>query len=165
VSRLIVGVDPGSRNTGVVVRQGIVLVDFETVIRVGSEDLPLAGYLQEVLRVVLGFWQKYVAELVAIEAVVAPSPFQGRESGPGFSNLDGILGTAMVVGAVEGFFPHAIRVQPARMGQAPLSTYPDALRPRAGKGKGKDKLRHVRSAWDVAGAAEGAARIAKAVAL
>lgn len=153
------GIDPGARNTGVVVRQGIVLLDFETVIRVGPEDLPLAGYLQEVLRVVLGFWQKHVADMVAVEAVVAPSPFQGRESGPGFSNLDGILGTAMVVGAVEGFFPHAISVPPARMGQAPLSAYPDALRPTAGKGKGKDKLRHVRSAWDVAGAASGAARI------
>lgn len=155
----IVGVDPGGRNSGVVVRIGLVLLDYETLIRVGPEDLPLADYLQEVLRVVLGFWQKYNADLVAIEAVQAPSPFQGRSSGPGFSNLDGILGTAMVVGAVEGFFPHAISVPPARMGQAPLSAYPVVLRPTRGQGKGKDKLRHVRSAWDVAGAASGTARM------
>ncbi len=158
----VVGVDPGGRNTAVVVRRGDVLLASQTIVRVGPEDLPLASYLQEVVRVVLGYWQSHLADVVAIEAVQAPSPFQGRDSGPGFSNLDGILGTAMVVGAVEGFFPHAIAVPPGRMGQAPLSTYPRALQPTTGKGKGKDKLRHARSAWDVAGAAAGAARIARA---
>jgi hypothetical protein len=34
-----------------------------------------------------------------------------------------------------------------------MAAYPAALRPTGGKGAGKDRLRHVRSAWDVAGAA------------
>jgi len=158
----ILGVDPGSRYTGIVVRRGDELLACLTLTRRGIDNLPTAIYLREVVYAVLRFWETHQADLIGIEAVQAPSAFQGKSGEAHFSNLDGILGTAMVVGAVEGFFPHAVEVAPARMGKAPMNAYPAELRPATGQGKGKDNKRHMRSAWDVAGASSAADRLAKA---
>lgn len=149
----LVAVDPGGRNTGVIARQGDKLLAFRTVVRRGKEELPGAEYLREVLRCILEFWETFQADAVAHEAVQKPSPFMGKSGNVSFTNVSGLLGTAMVVGAVAGFFPHTIEVPPGGNGSGHLGAYPVELRPTRGKGAGADNLRHTRSAWDVGGTA------------
>lgn len=146
----LVAVDPGSRNTGVVARRGDELLGFETLVRKGTADMPGAIYLREILAVVLGLWQSLNADAVAVESAQKPSPFMGQTGNVSFSNVTGILGTAMVIGAVLGFFPETVEVPPGGNGSGALLAYPIELRPSRGKGAGKDNLRHMRSAWDVA---------------
>ncbi len=137
-----------------IARQGDKLLAFHTVVRQGKEEMPGAGYLREVLRCVLEFWEAFQADAVAHEAVQKPSPFMGKSGNVSFTNVSGLLGTAMVVGAVAGFFPHTIEVPPGGNGSGHMGAYPIELRPTRGKGAGGDKLRHMRSAWDVSGTAE-----------
>ncbi len=73
----------------------------------------------------------------------------GKSGNVSFTNVSGLLGTAMVVGAVAGFFPNTIEVPPGGNGSGHMGAYPVELRPTRGKGAGGDNLRHMRSAWDV----------------
>ena len=147
----LVGVDPGGRYTGLVVRRGDVLVEHHTLVRVGDDDLPTHSCLRTVALGVIKLFEAHNADGVAIEGVQKPSPFMGKSGNVSFSNVTGILGTAMVLGAVLALVP-AIVVPPGGNGSDPLGAYPVELRPTRGKGAGADKLRHERSAWDVAGA-------------
>lgn len=149
----LVAVDPGSRNTGVITRRGDELLRYTTLVRKGDSDLPDAEYLREVVSTVLDMWSRVLAQVVAVEAVQKPSPFHGKTGNVSFTNVTGLLGTAMVVGAVLAAFPHTVEVPPGGNGSGHLGAYPIELRPTRGKGAGSDNLRHMRSAWDVAGTA------------
>lgn len=98
----------------------------------------------------VALYEEYDADAVAIEGVQKPSPFMGKSGNVSFTNVNGLLGTAMVLGAVLAALP-AIVVPPGGNGSDPMGVYPVELRPTRGKGAGGDKLRHERSAWDVAG--------------
>ncbi|MCA1841749.1 MAG: hypothetical protein LC792_00905 [Actinobacteria bacterium] len=142
-ARLIIGVDPGAAETGVVVRRGDDLVSAVVIDRRPGQ--PLAVYLASVLRVL-----RVVAvegATIAVEDVTPPNPHMGMIA------VGGLIGTAAVLGAVLGAHPGAVVVPAGGNGSGPLCAYPPSLRPTRGKGAGYDRLRHARSAWDIAGGA------------
>lgn len=149
---LIVGVDPGGKTTGVIARQRQELLVAELVV---NDDAPevSAGYLREVLTVldslVVRARQRKLSLFVAVEDVIEPNPHLG------IANMRGLLATAQVLGAVRCWSEDTcdiVVVRPGGHGSAPLRSYPPALvgdrEGRAGTGK----LRHARSAWDIAAA-------------
>jgi hypothetical protein len=149
VSPVVIAADPGARWTGVVARRGNDLLDAVTVERTTDEgDLGVGqDYLAAVLAAVDLMSRDFAADaVVAVEGLRRPSPHVR------VTNPEAVMGAAMVLGAVLGAWPRAVVVPPGRHGSAPLAVYPPRLvgvRERAGTGS----LRHVRSAWDVAGSA------------
>jgi hypothetical protein len=143
----IIGVDPGANETGIVMRQGDDLWGHYVVVRKGS----WSSYFDNIHHLVMSLWSDQtrfrIQPHVAVEDVDPPNPHLGT------INPNGLIGTAKVWGSIISSFPDTIEVPTGRNGSGPFSAYPEALRPTRGKGAGKDKLRHARSAWDVAGAA------------
>ena len=159
------------RETGVVLRCGDEVLFAEIVEDAMTQDPELQG---EVWRTrIVGsirragaivqeqrpdhLWPRDLREPVpiAVEDVVAPNPHMG------LTNVSALIETARLVGYLQAVYP-VVLVPPGGHGKAPLQTYPAALvGPRETAGTGR--RRHLRSAWDVAGAASGAARIAAAL--
>lgn len=144
----VVGVDPGGRFTGIVARAGDVAVWAAVVTRDADGDM--ARYLDEVEEAMLDAVHHHGVDAsrvqVAVEGLVAPSPHMGMVS------LQGLLDTAVVLGAVMGRWDECVVVPPGDNGAGPLASYPARLvgsREKVGEGK----ARHARSAWDVAGKA------------
>lgn len=145
---IVVGIDPGGAATGIVTRDRDHPVDARLVLRLDDDDN--RTYLSRVLaQLALGL---HDAELVAVEGVNPPTPQMGTTS------VKGLLDTARILGAIEGWawtelaWDRLVVVPPGGHGSAPLRTYPPHLiGPRETKGTGV--RRHLRSAWDVAGAA------------
>lgn len=150
----VVGVDPGSRTTGIVVRHPPdVLAHHLLVERDGGPLLPEPGDLT---------WPSYAARIVrtvdrlmgdadvlAVESTVEPKGFaSGRRS---FISVGGLMGTTGLVVLLLTRWPSLELVAPSGHGQLGDLAYPEAIR---APGAGGDKLRHCRSAWDVACAAE-----------
>lgn len=151
-SPVVLGIDPGGKTCGMVLRQGRTVTRAVLVI---NSDAPALSrdYLAEVIDAAEDAyeWGSYfdppgTRRLVAIEDVVHPNPHLG------LANMDGLLHTAQVLGALRVRFPDAILVRPGGHGSAPLASYPPEL---VGDKeiKGTGKLRHARSAYDIAGAA------------
>lgn len=154
--RLVIGVDPGGQHVGIVARRGLdELVAHVTIDRGATEPRDawarrVAVEVDDLLGVDGGTAE---VPIVGIEDVVKPNPHQRRRDGNSLTNLDGILDTAVVLGALLLANPDAILVPPGGNGSNVMDAYPRELRPTRGRGAGHDRLRHVRSAWDVAGAA------------
>jgi hypothetical protein len=147
MSVVVTGVDPGGRNVGITARRDAELVDFSVLERKGVAEIPDADWIEEVCGQVLLFVDAFNGA-VAVEGVRPPTGFKFGRRDP--INFPGLIGTSMVLGAVLAMVPKAIVVPPAQHGLAPLETYPDRLvgdREKVGAGR----LRHARSAWDVAG--------------
>lgn len=146
---LTIGVDPGGRSTGVIAREGNALHWAAILVRDGAELLPGPDYFDEVFDGVNDALNSTVlvgGYRLAVEGLVHPNGHVG------IANVTGLLGTAMVLGAILSRFPDALVVPPGKHGAAPLTAYPEALRgPREKRGAGR--ARHARSAWDIAGAA------------
>ena len=151
---VVIGVDPGGRTTGVVVREGDELLDFGLLER--GEDERVDVYARRVVDRIdelMGstqFYRQRRPPIVAVEDVVAPSGFRdGRRQ---FARPDSLITTSIVLGAlIGGCAIPPLLVRPNRNGDAPLQTYPAALvgaREKAGTGR----LTHARSAWDIAAA-------------
>lgn len=143
----VVGVDPGGRYTGIVARSGDLVVWAAVITRDGDD---MARYLDEVEEAMLdavhacGTDQSRVQ--IAVEGLTVPSPHMGVIA------LQGLLDTAVVLGAVMGRWDECVVVPPGENGAAPLTSYPARLvgaREKVGAGKAV----HARSAWDVAGKA------------
>lgn len=144
----IVGIDPGGANTGIVVRWREVLAGHVLVRRADNPDL----YRELLLAEVDYAWHRaetaypWSTPLVAVESVHAPNPHVRM------TNVDGILATAEIVGAIRercarrGY--RLIMVPPGKHGSAILGSYPRKLVGPRDTGGGK--LRHCRSAWDIA---------------
>lgn len=147
---IVVGVDPGGATTGIVVRDGATPVRAELVSN--SDGQMSDGYLAEVIAALDDAITGRM--LCAVEGLVEPNPHVR------LANVRGLLDTAQVLGAVrhqaalwlaEGRLSGVVVVPPGGHGSAPLACYPAALvgdRERQGTGR----LRHARSAYDVAGA-------------
>ena len=156
----VLGVDPGAQATGIVVRTGVELAYGTTAVRDKGETVEL--YALGVVHLVAGIKERFAEvldgrPLVAIEAVVAPSVWNNGERvvlHPQF-----VMDTCTVAGHIAGWATaqrlEVEWVRPGHNGQGFIGAYPAALRPTRGKGAGKDRLRHLRSAWDVAGATMG----------
>lgn len=140
----VVGVDPGGQTTGIVRRTGDRLDHYDLVIR---GDSPMADYLQRVLiAVARAATDRTPKPLLAVEDLTHPNPHLG------VANVAGLLDTAQVLGAVTARWPNRRLVAPGGHGSHLLAAYPAELvgaRERSGGGR----LRHCRSAWDIAGAA------------
>ena len=93
--------------------------------------------------------------LVALEAVLAPNVWNNGHRV--ILHPQAVMDTCTVAGQIAGWATgqrlEVEWVRPGHNGQGFMGAYPGALRPTRGRGAGKDRLRHVRSAWDVAGAA------------
>lgn len=148
---MIVGVDPGGAETGVVARRRNVL--HAAILVRKDPDQPFVAYLAEVLDTVADLARTTGAALIAVEDVTPPTGH--AEGRPGhLIQTAGLIATAKVVGALltlAGDDPTAgvALIDPGGHGSQPLPLYPDALvgpLERAGAGR----RRHLRSAWDVA---------------
>lgn len=156
---VVVGVDPGGRQTGIVVRYGDTCLAADLLTRDGPETFPKADYLAEVIDAIGGLVVYASQEApdagwprVAVEGVVHPSGHVRM------INAAGLLGTACVLGAVLAHYPAALVVPPASHGAGPRSAYPAALWPPTEK-RGTGRRRHLRSAWDIAEAGAFLARL------
>lgn len=148
---IVVGVDPGGRETGIVARRGSSLVAGTVVARQAQDSD--ATYIADVLEAVDSYLNAGGSALVAVEGVVHPNPHVR------ITNIDGLLEAAKVFGAVVGRFPQAAVVEPGGNGSGPLASYPaDLVGERETTGTGGWR-RHLRSAWDVAGAGQHRLRI------
>jgi hypothetical protein len=140
---VIVGVDPGGQETGIVVRCGDTLLDTSLLRRDANDTLGVwvRSCVNEVERLV----RTSHASLVAVESIVQPT-WHVRER---VISIGGLLWAQAVVGGLLVAFPDAILVPPNSHGVSPLGTYPRAIvGPNERRGCGK--ARHLRSAWDIA---------------
>ena len=158
ITPVVVGVDPGGRQTGLVVRWGDELLAADLITRDGPEVFPGAAYLIEVIDAVGGL-AVYAGQeapdarrVIAVEGVVHPSGHVRM------INAAGLLGTATVLGAILASWPAALVVPPAKHGGGPRQAYPNPIWPPGDK-KGTGRYRHVRSAWDIAEAGAFLARL------
>lgn len=135
----IVGVDPGGRYTGVVSKVGDDVRAACVLTRTTGDKLPDQRYLTEVIDEVSA--QNEHADVIAVESLNEPTG-QLR-----IINVMGLLGTAMVLGAVMARWPRAIVVPPGDNGKLPDVAYPEAIRRYRRLGGPTD---HARSAYDVA---------------
>lgn len=154
----IVGIDPGANETGIVVRAERELVTAWTVDRGDQED---AGYLIEVLETIELAFDAALQRLglprlgpVTLGIPLAVEGLVGHESAPSMRRKTSVplIRTAMLIGAVLVVYRQALVIPPGGNGSGPLQAYPEAITPDRPNARGFDKLRHCRSAWDVAGA-------------
>jgi hypothetical protein len=145
---IVLGVDPGARSTGLVLRKGDELLAHTIAERKGDDLLPTAEYLAEVIAAANQLGDFHV---VGAESVQKPNVWHGGKK----QVLDptAAIGTGMVLAAVLLTWPATVVVPPSRNGKAPRQLYPEALWGEREGDAGTGKLRHCRSAWDVAGAA------------
>lgn len=148
----VAGVDPGARETGLVLRRGDQMLAHLVVPEAGRG---MARYLGVVLDALV-YWSDL--DLVAVEGVTAPSPHL-RLTNPA-PLLDAALLAGGVVGAALAREVDVVLVPPGGHGAGVLTYYPAALvsdgerRHGLARAGGSSPLRHCRSAWDVAGAGE-----------
>ena len=142
-SSVVIGVDPGGRETGIVLVNRGHLVDHEVItLKAPPKTWPTREYLDAVVAAVRSRLDEFDADLVTLEGLKEPNPHLGMTS------TRGLISTATVFGAVQITFECEV-VQPGGHGLGPPGAYPEAIRIPAG-GKGNDKLRHCRSAYDIA---------------
>lgn len=155
----ILGVDPGARETGLVVIRGGDLLAHAIVIageKLDPRNPVDLGYLRKVLAGIEELLGSsgvgHALDAVAIEAVGAPNPHLGM------TNVAGIVALAAVIGAISAWAGDlgdpvpVLLIEPDGHGKDPLRAYPPTLvGPREARGGGI--LRHCRSAYSIALAA------------
>lgn len=153
MSAPVLAIDPGSRNTGIVVRAGDRLLSWSLEVRQDNGRLPDGRYVTQVRRACVELLRRAGIDHRARGYVVG---VEGLAWWPGKDrrNETHLYGTAIVLGAILCRWPDAVVVDSGRGAASlhPLS-YPDAIRPPV-NGAGKDRLNHVRAAWDHSHAAE-----------
>lgn len=148
MTAFVIGVDPGGKSTGIVVRRGKNLLravllqrDMPSVFEWAEECCTaVEDLLAEVRRAA-----RDDDVVVAAEDLSTPSPHMGTIS------VRGLLDTAVVLGAIAGHVN--VFVPPSRHGSHSLQAYPAELVGKHEK-SGLGRLRHCRSAWDIAAAGE-----------
>lgn len=152
----IVGIDPGATETGLVAIEGRDLLKGCVVIR--EKDQELKPYILEVIACLE---DGYIDDetMAGVEGVDAPLPYIDGELR--LNNPMPIIETGAVFGAVIGRWPEALVIPPGKNGKGPRRNYPAALWG-AREEKGTGRLRHCRSAWDVALQVRKYARLQKA---
>lgn len=166
---IVLGVDPGARSTGLALVESFNgrvtrLLTHATVERApGGVVLPPSGvYTSDVLAAVaaMAFFSGLAgapADVIGVEGVNRPSWHMG---GRAAANPEPLLATAWIAGLVQGAYPDLVRtVTPGGNGGGVLGSYPEELvssrerlRDNWAQKVGGDaaKLRHARSAYDVA---------------
>ena len=156
-----IGVDPGSRDTGIVAREGQRLVWWTIVHRTESEDMVPgrgvevgAGYIHAVNAAIREAYERLPSARLAVEGVVAPKGFKHGQRNP--IQPGTIAALSIVIGGVLAVWADAVVVPPGGHGTALLCTYPDELVTDGERRLGIRRparhgasVNHVRSAWDV----------------
>lgn len=178
--RYVIGVDPGYRHTGLVLRAGDRYVAHAIAARnpatyVADGELVPADYLASVVAAIRELEHTAAVDelerptrarspvtrlAVAVEGLRPPSPHVRRRDGRSTTDPTHVLAAAVVLGAVRDAYPAALVVPPGRNGTQLLATYPPELVTPAERRQGLNRpagesalIRHARSAWDVAGTA------------
>lgn len=153
-STTTLGVDPGARDTGLVLVRGDDLLAHAVIHREDriSDEEYVCGVLANALSLVNLVGPEDL--LVAVESVTPPVGFRDGKRQP--INPGSLIATSAVMGAfiawawTEPASVDLILVPPAGNGSAVLAAYPPALvGAREAKAAG-GILKHCRSAWDVA---------------
>jgi hypothetical protein len=162
---VVLGIDPGFRDAGVVAREGTRVLAHRTIHReVDEYGAGAVGvgprYLAQLVGAVASMKAEFDPVHIAVEGVKRPNPHVKRQNGKSIIDPTHIIATAAGYGAILGVWPEAIVIPPGSNGSAVLGAYPEELvspAERRGAGwvlrVGGGQLRHVRSAYDVAGLA------------
>lgn len=154
VGQPVIGIDPGSRYTGVVVRDGDVVLHASTLVRPkdlqsGTDwALVVVAQIQSILK------DFPVLIPIGIEGISDPKGFQhGKKAA---INPKDIIRAAIVLGAVVATWPNSMIVPPGGNGSQHVSHYPASLVGRRsaelpGSSSGAGTRNHEQSAYDVAG--------------
>lgn len=154
IGRPIIGIDPGARYTGVVIRDGDVVLHASTLVR--PKDLHSST---EWALVVIAQIQTILKDFpmlipIGIEGISDPKGFQhGKKAA---INPKDIIRAGIVLGAVVATWPNSIIVAPGGNGSQHTSHYPVSLIGRRppelpGSSQGAGTRNHEQSAYDVAG--------------
>ena len=156
---IVLAVDPGSRNTGIVLRERETLLGWALEARAGTQRLPDGPYLRQVMAACLRILRAADidpsdgdAYVVGVEGVA----YWPEDTSKGQRPRDqrGLYGTSMVLGGILTRWPSAVVVDSGRgVAHFHPQSYPAEIRPSV-NGAGKDRLSHVRAAWDHSHAAE-----------
>lgn len=150
----VMGIDPGARYTGIVVRDNdepLYSGIFVRPIEMSATDWALECRTRS-----LEVFHEYKPTHVALEGISDPKGFyKGQQAA---INPKDIIRTATVLGGLVITWPEAIIVEPGGNGDRHESFYPDALNKRRpkdlpGSNKGANTRKHEKSAYDVAGKA------------
>ena len=150
----VLGIDPGGTQTGLVVveldgsQRRAPRVARAVLIERGAGETE-AAYVGEVCAAVRELGEG--CQVVGVEGLVVPTPHLRVIA------LAGLLGAAVVLGAVLATERGAVVVPPGGNGSGPLRAYPGEL-VGPGEARGAGWRRHLRSAWDIALAAASAER-------
>lgn len=170
-----VGADPGSRETGIVAREGRDLLAWAIIdMRVVEPGAEQPGRVT--FDAITGTVRQFLVPgaRVAVERFKPPNPHVTRKNGRSTITIPEVINTSLVIGYLLGVFPDAVLVDPAGNGSQILAAYPrelvgpveyrNAVRKHAlGKPAPQNgHMRHARSGWDVAGTAAMADRLTQA---
>jgi len=165
---IVIGLDPGGRWSGGVVRRGDDVTDFIVIeCTAPRHGIATMDYARDVSRWAVARLAEAQAlddeVLVGIEGLRPPAK---HREGTELRNLNptGLMGTGLVFGHLCTVFPAAVEVPPGGHGRQMLAAYPACLvGPREKRADSQGILRHARSAYDIAGAARLAQRLDRAL--
>lgn len=176
---LILGIDPGGNTTALVLKQGPNCLDMQLIGKEKGQDpedyaLAVACHVNAALH---DYREAgYPAPLVRVEKVVPPSPYvkDGRKTRKSMMHPKDLIGVTLTLGAIlaelvtagEHVDPLIVGIElvrPAKHGHTPRSlkpgkyldrymaqNYPAYCLPDKPGTAYQDRLRHARSAWDIA---------------
>lgn len=150
----IIAVDPGGRHAGVIARRGPALLYAATVERATLDRLRFVDELLETVdRAITEIRGEGLGlDALAVEDVNPPTGHAPDRPGH-LIDLEPIITTAVLLGSLLGAYAGVTVVPPGGHGSGPLEAYPAELVGPTERHGRYGKRRHVRSAWDVAGAA------------
>lgn len=156
IGKPIMGIDPGARYTGVVVRDGDVVLHSSTLVR--PKDMESGTeWAISVIAQIHAILKDFPATMpISVEGISDPKGFhQGKRAA---INPKDIIRAGIVLGAVVAIFPNATVVPPGNNGSKHYSHYPAVLigkRPADLPGSTQEAgtRGHEQSAYDVAGKA------------
>jgi hypothetical protein len=151
-----VGIDPGSRYTACVIRDGDVVLHATTLVREGDQEpVPYARIICAILlEIVNDYKKKYPDLVIGVEGVTDPRGHVNGKASP--LNPKDIVRTGVTAGALAMTFPDALIIKPSHNGSQDLSQYPDSIKGRRQKDLpgifvGAKTRKHEQSAYDIAG--------------
>lgn len=153
VGQPIIGIDPGARYTGVVVRDGDAVLHSSTLVRPEKMDGP--DWALQVVRDIKTILAAFPPGMpVAVEGISDPKGFHRGQKAA--INPKDIIRAGIVLGAVVATWPQAAVVPPGNNGSQHYSHYPAELIGRRpadlpGASNGAGTRDHEQSAYDVAG--------------
>lgn len=154
IGRPVIGIDPGARYTGVIVRDGDLVLHASTLVRPkdlnsGTEwALVVVSQIQEILK------DYPILMPMGIEGISDPKGFQNGKKAA--INPKDIIRAAIVLGSVVATWPNSTIVPPGGNGSQHYSHYPSVLIGRRptdlpGSSQAAGTRNHEQSAYDVAG--------------